>query len=100
MNFELTEEQKLIRDMVRSFAEAEVAPSARVRDEEERFDRALMYDRLGELGLTGIVFPEEYGGGGARATLAVNGVALLLLGLLPGPLLNACIGAIRQALAA
>ena len=65
MNFELTEEQKLIRDMVRSFAEAEVAPSARVRDEEERFDRALMYDRLGELGLTGIVFPEEYGGGGA-----------------------------------
>ena len=65
MNFELTEEQKLIRDMVRSFAEAEVAPSARIRDEEERFDRALMYDRLGELGLTGSVFPEEYGGGGA-----------------------------------
>ncbi len=65
MNFELTEEQKLIRDMVRSFAEAEVAPSARIRDEEERFDRTLMYDRLGELGLTGIVFPEEYGGGGA-----------------------------------
>jgi len=65
MNFELTEEQKLIRDMVRSFAEAEVAPSARIRDEEERFDRALMYDRLGELGLTGIVFPEEYGGGAA-----------------------------------
>ena len=65
MNFELTEEQNLIRDMVRSFAEAEVAPSARERDEEERFDRALMYDRLGELGLTGIVFPEEYGGAGA-----------------------------------
>ncbi len=65
MNFELTEEQNLIRDMVRSFAEAEVAPSARERDEEERFDRALMYDRLAELGLTGIVFPEEYGGAGA-----------------------------------
>jgi alkylation response protein AidB-like acyl-CoA dehydrogenase len=65
MNFELTEEQNLIRDMVRSFAEAEVAPSARIRDEEERFDRALMYDRLAELGLTGIVFPEEYGGAGA-----------------------------------
>ncbi|MDX9834895.1 MAG: acyl-CoA dehydrogenase [Desulfobulbus sp.] len=65
MNFELTEEHKLIRDMVRSFAEAEVAPSARIRDEEERFDRALMYDRLGELGLTGIVFPEEYGGAAA-----------------------------------
>lgn len=65
MNFELTEEQNLIRDMVREFAEAEVAPTAKIRDEEERFDRALMFDRLSELGLTGIVFPEEYGGGGA-----------------------------------
>ena len=65
MNFELTEEQNLIRDMVRSFAETEIAPSAQIRDEEERFDRALMFDRLAELGLTGIVFPEEYGGAGA-----------------------------------
>ncbi|MGB3210114.1 MAG: acyl-CoA dehydrogenase [Desulforhopalus sp.] len=65
MNFELTEEQNLIRGMVREFAVAEVAPTAKIRDEEERFDRALMFDRLGELGLTGIVFPEEYGGGGA-----------------------------------
>ena len=51
--------------MVREFAEEEVAPSARERDEEERFDRGLMFDRLAELGLTGIVFPEEYGGAGA-----------------------------------
>lgn len=65
MNFELTEEQNLLRDMVREFAEAEVKPTAAVRDEEERFDRALMFDKLGELGLTGIVFPEEYGGAGA-----------------------------------
>jgi alkylation response protein AidB-like acyl-CoA dehydrogenase len=65
MNFQLTEEQSLIRDMVRSFAENEVAPSARERDEEERFDRELMFDKLGELGLTGIVFPEQYGGAGA-----------------------------------
>jgi alkylation response protein AidB-like acyl-CoA dehydrogenase len=65
MHFENTEEQRLIRDMVRSFAEKEVAPSAAERDEEERFDRQLMFDRLGELGLTGIVFPEEYGGAGA-----------------------------------
>ncbi|WP_136807774.1 acyl-CoA dehydrogenase [Desulfosediminicola flagellatus] len=65
MNFELTEEQSLIRDMVRDFAENEIAPSARERDEEERFDRALMFDKLAELGLTGIVFPEEYGGAGA-----------------------------------
>ena len=53
MNFMLTEEQSLLRDMVRSFAESEVAVSAAQRDEEERFDRALMFDRLGELGLTG-----------------------------------------------
>jgi alkylation response protein AidB-like acyl-CoA dehydrogenase len=65
MNFELNEEQSLIREMVRNFAETEIAPSARERDEEERFDRALMFDKLAELGLTGIVFPEKYGGGDA-----------------------------------
>ena len=65
MKFELTEEQNLIRDMVRSFAETEVAPSAQERDEEERFDRELMFEKLAELGLTGIVFPEDYGGAGA-----------------------------------
>jgi len=65
MNFELTEEQNLIRDMVREFAEKEVAPSAAQRDEEEHFDRPLMFGRLAELGLTGIVFPEKYGGAGA-----------------------------------
>jgi alkylation response protein AidB-like acyl-CoA dehydrogenase len=65
MNFELTEEQNLIREMVRSFAETEVAPTADERDENESFDRGLMFGRLAELGLTGIVFPEEYGGAGA-----------------------------------
>jgi butyryl-CoA dehydrogenase len=65
MDFQLTEEQSLIRQTVRSFAEKEVAPSAAARDEEESFDRALMFDRLADLGLTGIVFPEEYGGAGA-----------------------------------
>ncbi|WP_136810351.1 acyl-CoA dehydrogenase [Desulfosediminicola flagellatus] len=65
MIFDLTEEQALIRSMVREFAEKEVAPSARERDELERFDRELMFGRLAELGLTGIVFPEEYGGAGA-----------------------------------
>ena len=65
MHFALTEEQNLIRDMVREFAEKEVGPSARIRDEEEHFDRDLMFGRLAELGLTGIIFPEQYGGGGA-----------------------------------
>lgn len=65
MKFELTEEQTLIRNMVREFAEKELAPSAAERDEKEHFDRALMFDKLAELGLTGIVFPEQYGGAGA-----------------------------------
>jgi alkylation response protein AidB-like acyl-CoA dehydrogenase len=65
MIFELTDEHKLMRQMVREFSEAEIAPGVAERDEDERFDRVLMYDKLGELGLTGIVFPEEYGGAGA-----------------------------------
>jgi len=65
MIFELTEEQNLIREMVRDFADAEIAPTAKIRDEQERFDRTIMFDRLGELGLTGIIFPETYGGAGA-----------------------------------
>jgi butyryl-CoA dehydrogenase len=65
MNFELNEEQSLIRETVRDFAVNEIAPSAAERDEEERFDRELMFDKLGELGLTGIIFPEQYGGAAA-----------------------------------
>jgi len=65
MNFQPTEEHNLIRDMVRKFTEREIEPTARERDEEESFDRNLMFNRLAELGLTGIIFPEEYGGGGS-----------------------------------
>ena len=65
MDFQLTEEQSLIRNMVRSFAEQEIAPSAAERDEEERFDRELMFDKLGELGLAGMIIPEQFGGAGA-----------------------------------
>ncbi len=64
MNYALTEEQKLIRDTVRHFAEKEIAPSASARDEEERFDRDLMFNSLAELGLAGIIIPETYGGAG------------------------------------
>jgi alkylation response protein AidB-like acyl-CoA dehydrogenase len=65
MIFELTDEHKLMRQMVRDFSESELAPSAAERDEQERFDRDVMHNRLAELGLTGIIFPEEYGGAGA-----------------------------------
>jgi alkylation response protein AidB-like acyl-CoA dehydrogenase len=65
MNFDLSDEHKMMREMVRSFAEAELAPGTRERDENERFDRALMFDKVAELGLAGVIFPEEYGGAGA-----------------------------------
>jgi butyryl-CoA dehydrogenase len=64
MNFHLTEEQEMLRKMVRDFAEAEVAPTAAERDEEERFDRSI-FEKMAELGLTGIPWPEKYGGAGA-----------------------------------
>ncbi|WP_078427859.1 acyl-CoA dehydrogenase [Alkalihalobacterium alkalinitrilicum] len=64
MNFQLTDEQQMIRKMVRDFAENEVGPTAHERDEEERFDREL-FDKMAGLGLTGIPWPEEYGGIGA-----------------------------------
>jgi alkylation response protein AidB-like acyl-CoA dehydrogenase len=64
MNFQLSEEHVMIRKMVRDFANNEVAPTAAERDEEERFDRA-MFDHMAELGLTGIPWPEEYGGIGS-----------------------------------
>ncbi|MCF3942764.1 acyl-CoA dehydrogenase [Oceanobacillus alkalisoli] len=64
MNFQLTEEQEMLRKMVRDFAINEVEPTAAERDEEERFDREI-FDKMAELGLTGIPWPEEYGGIGA-----------------------------------
>ena len=64
MNFQLSEEHEMIRKMVRDFASKEVAPTAEERDEEERFDREI-FDKMAELGLTGIPWPEEYGGIGS-----------------------------------
>ncbi|WP_339180407.1 acyl-CoA dehydrogenase [Oceanobacillus sp. FSL W7-1293] len=64
MDFQLTEEQEMLRKMVRDFAENEVEPTAAERDEEERFDRAI-FDQMAALGLTGIPWPEEYGGIGS-----------------------------------
>jgi len=63
MHFKLSEEHEMLREMVRDFAKNEVAPTAEERDEEERFDRAI-FDKMAELGLTGIPWGEEYGGAG------------------------------------
>jgi butyryl-CoA dehydrogenase len=59
----LTEEQQMLRDMVRDFAVNEVRPVAAEIDESCRFPIENV-EKMGELGLMGIVFPEEYGGAG------------------------------------
>jgi alkylation response protein AidB-like acyl-CoA dehydrogenase len=63
MQFELTEDQQAIRDMVRDFARKEIAPHAATWDEDQHFPREV-FEKLGELGLLGIVIPEEHGGAG------------------------------------
>ncbi|MGB1697672.1 MAG: acyl-CoA dehydrogenase family protein [Thermoplasmatota archaeon] len=64
MNFDLTDNQRMIRDMVREFAENEIAPVAGKHDAEHTFPEATA-KRMGELGLFGITVPEAYGGPGA-----------------------------------
>ena len=64
MQFDLTDEQAQIRGLVRDFADGEVRPVAEELDREKRFPYEIIA-KLGELGLMGIPFPEEYGGGGA-----------------------------------
>jgi alkylation response protein AidB-like acyl-CoA dehydrogenase len=63
MNFELTEEQQMVRNAVREYAQNEIAPVAREYDETEMFPRKQL-DGLAELGLLGMIIPEEYGGAG------------------------------------
>ncbi|MFT0801688.1 acyl-CoA dehydrogenase [Bacillus swezeyi] len=64
MIFTMSEEHQMIQKMVRDFAKHEVEPTAKERDEEERFDRDL-FTKMAELGLTGIPWPEKYGGIGS-----------------------------------
>jgi alkylation response protein AidB-like acyl-CoA dehydrogenase len=64
MDFDLSPDHELIRATVRDFADQEVAPVAEELDREKRFPYEIV-EKLGKLGLMGIPFPEEYGGGGA-----------------------------------
>ena len=63
MDFELSEEQFQMKMSVREFAEAEIAPHVMEWDEAQHFPIELI-PKLGDLGLLGILFPEEYGGAG------------------------------------
>jgi alkylation response protein AidB-like acyl-CoA dehydrogenase len=64
MNYELTEEQQLLRRTVRDFADSRVAPVAEELDREQRFPYELVGE-MADLGLMGIPISEEYGGAGA-----------------------------------
>src|SRR5918997_2034973 len=63
MHFELTEEQYQIKMSVREFAQSEIAPHVMEWDESQHFPIELK-PKLAELGLLGVIFPEEYGGAG------------------------------------
>ncbi|MDR6225026.1 acyl-CoA dehydrogenase [Desmospora profundinema] len=64
MNFELSEEQRMIRKLMRDFAEGEVAPGADERDRTKAFP-AEVFRKMADLNLMGLPFPEKVGGGGA-----------------------------------
>ncbi len=77
MNFDLTEEQRRIRDTLAAFAEREIKPHSARWDKEEVFPREVVR-KLGELGFLGVSFPERWGGGGADTlsqVLVVEGLA-------------------------
>ncbi len=63
MDFELTEEQRMMQDMAYKFAVTEMAPVAQEHDREEKFGHEI-YKKAAEAGLLGAVIPEEYGGPG------------------------------------
>lgn len=63
MNFSHSENQNLIRETVREFAKKEVLPNVMIWDESQEFPKHI-FKKLGELGLMGMLIPEEYGGAG------------------------------------
>ena len=67
LNFDLTEEQQMIKKMIREFAVEEVAPGAIDRDRTKEFPIEV-FKKLSEMGMMGLPFPEEYDGGAADTT--------------------------------
>jgi len=77
MNFDITEEQRMIRDMAREFARKEIAPVAGKNEREGHFPRTIL-KKLAELGLMGVNIPQEYGGaesGVVAYSLALSEIA-------------------------
>src|ERR1700722_6768402 len=77
MNFELSDEQRQIRETLADFAEREIKPHSSAWDKDDIFPRKAV-EQLGELGFLGVAFPEKYGGGGADTlsqVLVVEGIS-------------------------
>jgi len=77
VDFELSEQQRMVRDMVRDFATERIAPGAMERDESGEFPHDI-FAELGDLGLLGMLVPESYGGAGMDVlsyALAVEEIA-------------------------
>ena len=77
MDFELSDEQRQIRDTLADFAEREIKPNSSHGTRTRPF-RAMIVEQLGELGFLGVAFPEKYGGGGADTlsqVLVVEGIS-------------------------
>ncbi len=77
MNFDLTDEQRQIRETLAEFAEREIKPHSTKWDKEEIFPRHIV-EQLGQLGFLGVAYPEKYGGGGADTlsqVLVVEGLS-------------------------
>ncbi len=76
MNFDLSDEQRQIRETLAAFAEREIKPNAAAWDKDATFPRHVV-EQLGALGFLGVAFPEKYGGGGADTlsqVLVVEGI--------------------------
>ena len=76
MDFELTEEQRMLKQQIMRFARKEIVPRVQEHERAEKFDHQ-SWLKLGEMGILALHFPEEYGGSGASVvTCCVAGEAL------------------------
>ena len=89
MEFSLTEEQQVMYDQLKRFAEKEIAPSAAERDERQEFDRGI-WKQMAEIGILGMPFPEEYGGQGMSCLDTCRASAIIFTGarLVPRLIIN------------
>ena len=79
MDFQLNDEQRLISEAAREFADREIRPAVREMDEHAKIGRPLI-DKLFDLGVMGIEIPESHGGAGAtffHSVLAVEALRLM-----------------------